>query len=160
MILPIFIYGNQVLKTKTVDVDKDYPQLNELIENMFETMYHSHGVGLAAPQIGKSIRLFIVDVSSFTEDDHTNKQLSSFNKKVFINPKMIEETGELCGFNEGCLSIPNIIEEVYRKPIIKLSYLDENFNPCEEIFDGIIARTIQHEYDHLEGILFTERVSS
>jgi peptide deformylase len=163
MILPIVAYGSQVLKTKAVDIDKDYPQLDELISNMFETMYQAQGVGLAAPQVGKSIRLFIVDASPFVDeeenDDKTNEQLATF-KKVFINPKIIEETGEVWGFDEGCLSIPNIREEVYRNPIIKLNYLDENFIQHEEIFDGIAARIIQHEYDHIEGVLFTDRLSA
>lgn len=156
MVLPIVAYGDLVLKQKGEDIDKDYPGLQELIDNMFETMYHAKGVGLAAPQVGKSIRLFIVDAEPFAEDEE-DESLKDF-KKVFINPYILEEEGKDWSFNEGCLSIPGIREDVTRKPRILLSYMDENFETHEEWFDDLPARIIQHEYDHIEGILFTDRL--
>ncbi len=166
MILPIVAYGDPVLKKEGVEIDKDYEGLNELIENMFETMYEASGVGLAAPQIGKSIRLFIVDASPFAEDEEEEDGepdpkaagLDGF-KKVFINPIIEEENGEEWGFNEGCLSIPKIREEVFRKEEIVISYYDENWVLKEEKYDGYAARIIQHEYDHIEGVLFTDYLS-
>lgn len=156
MILPIIAYGDTVLKKKAAEINKLYPSLPELIANMFETMYNAEGVGLAAPQIGLSIRLFVVDGSPFKADD---PQLENF-KRVFINAKILEENGDVWKFNEGCLSIPGIREDVSRKPEIQVSYLDENFNPHSETFTGIAARIIQHEYDHIEGVLFTDKLSS
>lgn len=156
MIYPIIAYGDPVLRKKAVKINKDYPNLNELIDNMFETMYHTQGVGLAAPQIGLSIRLFIVDAAPFKEDD---PQAEGF-KRVFINAQLVEEEGDKWKFNEGCLSIPGIREDVERKPEIMLRYVDENFMEHEETFTGLPARVIQHEYDHIEGILFTDRLSS
>ena len=158
MILPIVPYGDPVLKRKAMDIDAGYEGLNELIENMYETMYQAHGVGLAAPQVGLSIRLFVVDGAPFAEDEDDAEDLKDF-KMVFINPEIIEETGDAWGFVEGCLSIPNIREEVVREEEILIRYLDENFNPHEEKFSGYRARIIQHEYDHVEGILFTDRIS-
>jgi len=155
MILPVIAYGDPVLKRKADNIDKNYPELNKLIDNMFETMYNSHGVGLAAPQIGKSIRLFIVDASPFEEDD---AELKDF-VQVFINPVIIEENGKEWEFNEGCLSIPTIREDVKRKERIVIQYQDENFESWEEEFTGIAARIIQHEYDHIEGKLFVEKLS-
>ena len=155
MILPIIAFGTPVLKNKTKNIDKDYEGLSELIKNMFDTMYEASGVGLAAPQIGKSIRLFIVDASPFEEDD---PKLKDF-QQVFVNPEIIEEVGEEWSFNEGCLSIPHIREDVKRKPKIRIRYKDEHFNTFEEEFEGIAARIIQHEYDHLEGVLFTDYLS-
>lgn len=159
MILPIVAYGDPVLKRVAGEIDSDYPKLDEFIENMWETMYASNGVGLAAPQVGESIRLFVVDASPFAEDEsyteEEREQMSSF-KKVFINPIIVEEEGNKWAFEEGCLSIPDIREEVFRQPKILLNYLDENFEEHEEEFDGLIARVIQHEYDHIEGILFTD----
>ena len=155
MILPIVAFGTPVLKNKTKNIDKDYEGLSELIENMFETMYEASGVGLAAPQIGKSIRLFVVDASPFEEDD---PELKDF-QQVFVNPEIIEEVGEEWSFNEGCLSIPHIREDVKRKPKIRIRYQDEYFNTYEEEFEGIAARIIQHEYDHIEGVLFTDYLS-
>jgi peptide deformylase len=155
MILPIVAYGTPVLKQKAAFIDPEHPGLNELIANMFETMYYAPGVGLAAPQVGHSIRLFVLDVSAFSDD---NPELEGV-KKVFINAEIIEETGAECKFNEGCLSIPNIREDVESKPVIRMKYQDENFNHFEETFDGILARVIQHEYDHIDGILFTDRLS-
>lgn len=164
MILPIVAYGDPVLKKEAVEIDKDYPNLKELIDNMFETMYQAQGVGLAAPQIGKSIRLFIVDGSPFAEkeegeeDDPMAEGMENF-KKVFINPIIEEEKGEEWGFTEGCLSIPKIREEVFRHETVTISYYDENWELHEETFDGYAARIIQHEYDHVEGILFTDHLS-
>lgn len=155
MILPIVAYGDSILKREAEEIDKDYPFLEELIDNMYETMYNSEGVGLAAPQIGKSIRLFIVDCSPFKEDE---PKLEGF-KKTFINPIIIEEEGDEWTFNEGCLSIPGVRENVTRKPKITIEYLDEKFNLVEEVYEGIAARVIQHEYDHIEGILFTDHIN-
>lgn len=155
MILPIVAYGEPVLNKKAGEIDKSYPNLPELIANMFETMYEASGVGLAAPQIGLSIRLFIVDASPFEEDD---ENLAGF-KKVFINPQILEEEGEEWLFNEGCLSFPGLREDVSRKPVIRMRYEDENFQTHEEQFDGIAARIIQHEYDHIEGVVFVDRLS-
>ena len=163
MILPIIAYGHPVLKRKAEVINKDYPKLKELIENMFETMYNASGVGIAAPQIGLSIRLFIVDTNPFAEDDslsdNDRNQLKSF-KKIFINPIIIDEKGDEWSFEEGCLSIPNIREGVLRQKQITIQYHDENFNKHTDSFDGLLARVIQHEYDHIEGILFTDKVST
>jgi len=163
MILPIVAYGDPVLKKRASEISKDTPKLEETISNMYESMYGAHGVGLAAPQVGLSIRLFLVDTSPFADDDEYSveeqEKLKSF-KRTFINAKIIEETGEEWAFNEGCLSIPNVREEVLRQPVIKVEYQDENFKSHTETFDGLIARVIQHEYDHIEGILFTDKVSS
>ena len=155
MILPIVAFGTPVLKQKAKNIDKDYEGLLELIDNMFETMHEASGVGLAAPQIGKSIRLFIVDASPFEEDE---PELKDF-QQVFLNPEILEEEGEEWSFNEGCLSIPHIREDVSRKPKIRIRYQDEHFDNYEEDFEGIAARIIQHEYDHIEGVLFTDYLS-
>ena len=163
MILPIVAYGDAVLRKKAKDINKDYPKLNEVIENMFETMYNALGVGLAAPQVGLPIRLFVIDTTPFADDEDLTKeeqdQLNGF-KKVFINAKILEESGKEWSFNEGCLSIPDIREDVTREETIKIEYFDENFEKHTEEFDGLIARVIQHEYDHIEGILFTDKLSS
>ncbi|MFH6771647.1 peptide deformylase [Gaetbulibacter aestuarii] len=163
MILPIVAYGDPVLKVKAKDIPEDYPKLNELIANMFETMYNAYGVGLAAPQIGLPIRMFLVDTSPFADDEELTeeeqKELKDF-KKIFINAHIIEEEGEEWAFNEGCLSIPDVREDVYRQPKITMTYQDENFNTYTETFEGLIARVIQHEYDHIDGILFTDKLSS
>jgi|TARA_B110000114_G_scaffold84458_1_gene89301 peptide deformylase len=163
MILPIVAYGDPVLKKRASEISKDTPKLEETISNMYESMYGAHGVGLAAPQVGLSIRLFMVDTSPFADDDEYSdeeqEKLKSF-KRTFINAKIIEETGEEWAFNEGCLSIPDVREDVLRQPIIKVEYQDENFKSHTETFDGLIARVIQHEYDHIEGVLFTDKVSS
>ncbi len=155
MILPIVAYGDPVLKKVAEEIDSDYPGLEKLIADMFETMYSSKGVGLAAPQINKSIRLFIIDASPFADE---YPELEGW-KKTFINPRILEEEGEEWDFNEGCLSIPGIREDVERKPELILEYEDENFELHEEKFDGVVARVIQHEYDHLEGVLFTDHLS-
>jgi len=157
MILPIIAYGDPVLKKKAADIEKDYTKLTELISNMFETMYNAKGVGLAAPQVGRSIRLFIVDTSPFGEDDE-NEELKNF-KKVFINAKIIKEEGEEWLYNEGCLSIPKIREDVKRLPKIHIRYYDEHFKSYDEKYEGVIARVIQHEYDHIEGKLFTDKIN-
>jgi peptide deformylase len=155
MILPIYVIGTPVLRKVAEDITPDYEGLEQLLKDMEETMYHSDGVGLAAPQIGKSIRIFIIDASPMDEDDESLKDF----KKVFINPKIIEFRGERSLFNEGCLSIPTIREDVERESEIRIQYYDENFKFHDEVFDGIKARIIQHEYDHLEGILFTDRLN-
>lgn len=153
---PIIAYGDPILTKIALPLDqKDYPHIKELIDNMFETLNAAQGVGLAAPQIGKSIRLFVVDFSIAAQ---TMPELQDF-KSVFINPVIIEESGDEWSFKEGCLSIPGIMEEVYRKPQIKISYLDENWDIHEENFEGIIARVIQHEYDHIEGKLFINKLT-
>jgi peptide deformylase len=163
MILPIIAYGDPVLRKVATDITKDYTNLETLIENMWETMYNASGVGLAAPQIGLAIRMFVIDTTPFSDDEDLSpeeqKALNGF-KKVFINAKIEEETGDEWSFNEGCLSIPDIREDVSRKETIKISYLDENFNQKSETYNGLLARVIQHEYDHIEGILFTDKLSS
>ena len=163
MVLPIVAYGDPILRKVAEPIEADYPELKELIENMWETMYKASGVGLAAPQIGRSIRLFLIDTEPFGEDEdftpEEQEQLKGF-KKVFINSEMLDETGEKWPFNEGCLSIPDIREDVSRKDTITLHYFDENFKEYTETFDGLLARVIQHEYDHLEGVLFTDHLSS
>ena len=164
MILPIVAYGDPVLKKKATDITKDYPKLKELIANMYETMYGSFGVGLAAPQIGLSIRMFIVDATPFADDeDVLGKEESEFLKKfkhTFINPVVLEESGDEWAFNEGCLSIPDVREDVFRQPNIKIEYFDEDFNKQTMALDGLAARVFQHEYDHIEGILFTDHLSA
>ena len=158
MIIPIYGYGEAVLRKIGEEITPDYPNLTTIIANMYDTMYNAYGVGLAAPQVGLGLRLFIVDTEPFSDSNELSEeeqqQLKGF-KKTFINAKMIKEEGELWGFNEGCLSIPDVREEVYRNERITLEYCDEDFNKKTEVFDGLIARVIQHEYDHIEGILFT-----
>lgn len=154
MILPIVAYGDKILKTVCDDIDETYPQLKDLIKNMWDTMYHANGVGLAAPQINKDIRLFVVDSRAMYDDD----EASSGIRQVFINATILEETGEEWVFEEGCLSIPNVREDVLRKPIVKIEYFDEKFQKHIEEYSGINARVIQHEYDHIEGILFTDHI--
>lgn len=156
MILPIIAYGTKVLKLKAKKISINYPNLKALIDDMFETMYEANGVGLAAPQVGKSIRLFIVDGSPFAEEDDSMKNF----RKVFINPIILQESGQKWNFNEGCLSIPSVREDISRLSKVRISYQDQDFNILEEEFDGTKARIIQHEYDHIEGILFTDYLSS
>lgn len=162
MILPIYGYGEPVLRKVGVDISADYPNLKEIIQNMYETMYNAYGVGLAAPQVGMAIRLFVIDTEPFCDSENISneeqEQLRLF-KQTFINAKIIKEEGEEWGFNEGCLSIPDVREDVYRKEKITIEYFDENFNKKTEVFDGLIARVIQHEYDHIEGILFTDKIA-
>jgi peptide deformylase len=155
MILPVVAYGHPTLKKVASEIEPGHPGLDELIENMFETMYTSSGVGLAAPQVNESIRLFIVDATPYAEE---HPEVRDF-KKVFINPFILDESGEEWSFNEGCLSVPTVREDVIRKPVITLEYHDRDFNLVEEKYDGLIARIIQHEYDHLEGTIFVERIS-
>lgn len=160
MIFPIVAYGDPVLKKVAKEIDKDFPKLKLIISDMFETMYNAKGVGLAAPQVGKSIRLFIVDGTPFSEDAETEEEIAMATfKKIFINPKITKESGEEWKFNEGCLSIPKIREDIFRKSEILISYVDENFISHKEKFAGIAARIIQHEYDHIEGKLFTDRIN-
>lgn len=153
MILPIYAYGSAVLRKKADPIDEDYPNLKDLIENMYETMYDSNGIGLAAPQIGLSIRLFVVDGTEIEDDSTANF------KQVFINPIILEEFDERWDYEEGCLSIPTIRADVNRHSKLRIHYYDENFVEKEEEYDGMAARIIQHEYDHIEGILFTDRIS-
>jgi peptide deformylase len=155
MILPIVAYGHPTLRKIAGEIEPGHPGLDELIENMYETMYQSEGVGLAAPQVNQSIRLFVIDASPYEKEAPEFKGF----KKVFINPHIIEETGEEWAFNEGCLSVPEIREDVMRKPRIRIQYQDREFNSYDEIYDGIPARIIQHEYDHLEAKLFVDRIS-
>ena len=155
MILPIYTYGNAVLRKQAEPILSDYPKLNELIDNMFQTMYHADGVGLAAPQIGLSIRLLIIDLESFKEDDPI---LGEF-KRVMINAEMLERSDVLVSAEEGCLSVPGIHESVSRPNKIKIKYLDTDFKEHIEEFEGFKARVVQHEYDHLEGNLFTDKVT-
>lgn len=163
MVLPIIAYGHPVLRKVGMEITKDYPELNTLLDNMKETMKNAHGVGLAAPQIGKAIRLFLVDTSPFADDEELDEEernfLAAFNK-VFINAKIIEETGDEWAFNEGCLSIPDVREDVFRKDTVTIEYLDENFEKHTETIGGIAARVVQHEYDHIEGVLFTDKIST
>ncbi|MFD2917601.1 peptide deformylase [Psychroserpens luteus] len=163
MILPVVAYGDAVLRKKAEPITKDYPNLDALIENMKETMYGAFGVGLAAPQIGLPIRLFLVDTEPFAEDDEYTKeeqeQLKNF-QRTFINAEILEEEGDEWAFNEGCLSIPDVREDVFRQPKVTIKYQDENFKTHTEVYDGLIARVVQHEYDHIEGILFTDKLSS
>jgi peptide deformylase len=154
MILPIVAYGDPVLRKETEDIEADYPGLSRLINDMWETMYNADGLGLAAPQIGKSIRLFIVDTGQLKDGE------AEGIKKVFINATLLSEEGKPWNFEEGCLSIPGVREEVLRKPEIELEYLDENFEYHRETFKGLNARVIQHEYDHVEGILFTDHLKA
>lgn len=155
MVYPIVIYGHPVLRKVAVDIDKDYPDLTQLINDLFETLYKSDGVGLAAPQIGKSIRIFVIDGKPVGEDE---PDLADF-KRVFINAHVTEKFGDFELMTEGCLSIPNLREEVNRESHIRLTYYDENWEFHNESFNGFKARIIQHEYDHLDGILFTDKVS-
>ena len=152
MLLPIYAYGHPVLRKKAEEIDADYPELSQFIANMWETMYHAEGVGLAAPQVGRAIRLFVIDTVQLEEK---GKDVVGF-KKVFINAQKVEEKGKIWAYEEGCLSIPDIRGDVDRLDTLTLRYMDENFVEHTETFNGINARVIQHEYDHTEGILFLE----
>jgi len=156
MILPIVAYGHPVLKKIAQEIPKDYPGLKELIADMWETMYQGDGVGLAAPQVNRSIRLLVIDTSAYKEK---YPEAGEF-KRVFINPKIYKVEGEEYAFNEGCLSVPGIREDVVRKPVIYLRYFDDQFQEHDEKYDGVVARVFQHEYDHLDGILFVDRISN
>lgn len=155
MIYPIVIYGSQVLRNRSVDIDFSYPDFKKLVEDMFLTLEEASGVGLAAPQIGKNIRLFVVDCTPWGDE---NPELAEY-RRVFVNPEIYEHSEETSLFEEGCLSLPGIHENVRRPVRVKMRYLDENFEPHDEEFDGLPARVIQHEYDHLEGEVFTDHLS-
>ncbi|MFT7612110.1 MAG: peptide deformylase [Parvicellaceae bacterium] len=164
MIYPIVAYGDPVLRAECEEL-KEGSDISELKQNMFETMYKSKGVGLAAPQVGKSVRVFVIDAASFAEDDPESEEeakefefLKTF-KRMYINPILEEERGPEWGFSEGCLSIPGIREEVFRKDTVVISYYDENWEFKEETLTGLAARVVQHEYDHIEGVLFTDYLS-
>jgi len=163
MVLPIIAYGDPVLRKVATDISPDYPNLNTLIANMYDTMNYAYGVGLAAPQIGLPIRLFVVDTAPFADDDDLTEEertfLSNF-KKTFINAKITEETGDKWLFNEGCLSIPGVREDVSRQKQITIEFVNEQFTPQQLTLTGLAARVVQHEYDHIEGILFTDKLSS
>jgi peptide deformylase len=162
MILPIYGYGEAVLRKVCEDITPDYTDLTQILSNMYETMYNAYGVGLAAPQVGLAIRLFVIDTTPFADSDDISKTeaeaLKDF-KQTFINAKILKEEGEIWGFNEGCLSIPDVREDVFRHETITIEYFDENFVKKTETYSGLIARVIQHEYDHIEGILFTDHLS-
>ena len=157
MILPIYIYGHPVLRKVTTDIDATYPKLKELIDNMYETMYFAEGIGLAAPQVGLEDRLFVVDLTPLADEE--NPEFKDF-KKVFINAQITSRTGDMESTEEGCLSIPGIHENVPREATIEINYLDENLEPHSETYTGFIARVIQHEYDHIDGIMFVDRISA
>lgn len=156
MIYPITAYGDPVLHAKTKDILPESADLKKLVADMYDTMYHAHGVGLAAPQISKGLRLFVIDSAPF-EEDEDKKKLAV--KQAFINPQILEENGEEWAFEEGCLSIPGIREDVIRPENVIIRYYDEDWNQHEKTFDGMVARIIQHEYDHIEGVLFTDHLS-
>ena len=161
--MPIVAYGDPVLRKKAKEIPKEYPKLNDLVDAMFETMYKASGVGLAGPQVGLPLRIFVIDATPFADDDdldlNEQEQLKNF-KKVFINAQILKEEGEEWAFNEGCLSIPDVREDVNRKPSITITYFDAQFKEYTETYDGLAARIIQHEYDHIEGVLFTDKLSS
>ncbi|MBO3270061.1 peptide deformylase [Hymenobacter defluvii] len=168
MIYPVVAFGDPVLKARARDLPADFSadELKQLVADMYDTMYYAHGVGLAAPQIGKSVRLFVIDSAPMVDEEDENGEPVQVEataqpvKRAFINPQIIHEEGEEWGFEEGCLSIPGVREMVYRQPVVTLRYEDENRQSHEETFSGMTARVIQHEYDHLEGVLFTDKISS
>ena len=155
MKLPIYAYGHPILRKETLEIEDNYPDLKGLLDNMFETMYYSKGMGIAAPQIGKNIRIFIIDTLQL-ESDEREEEASEFIKEVFINTIIIEESGKRWEYEEGCLSIPDVRGHVYRHAQVRIEYYNEKFELKDKVFDGITARVIQHEYDHLEGILFVD----
>ncbi|PHS05607.1 MAG: peptide deformylase [Kordia sp.] len=163
MILPVIAYGDPVLRKVAKVIAKDHLKLDEIIANMWETQYNASGVGIAAPQVGLSIRLFVIDAAPFSDDDELSEEeqgfLSNF-KRVFINPTIIEESGDEWAFNEGCLSIPDVREDVFRQEQIVIEYVDENWKKQKETLTGLAARVVQHEYDHIEGVLFTDKLST
>ena len=158
MILPIVAFGVPILRKKCSYISSDFPDFHSILDNMWETMYEANGVGLAAPQINKGIRLFLIDTSPFLEDE--DKENEVIVKQVFINARILEESGEEWEFNEGCLSIPDLREDITRKSIIRIEYMDENFKIHTKTYNGLTARVIQHEYDHIEGILFIDKLSA
>ena len=155
MKLPIYAYGHPILRKETLEIEDNYPDLKGLLDNMFETMYYSKGMGIAAPQIGKNIRIFIIDTLQL-ESDEREEEASEFIKEVFINPIIIEESGKRWEYEEGCLSIPDVRGHVHRHAQVRIEYYNEKFELKDKVYDGITARVIQHEYDHLEGILFVD----
>lgn len=157
MKLPIYAYGHPILRKETEEIDANYPELKKLLEDMFETMYHTKGMGLAAPQIGKGIRVFVVDTIQLDKEDR-DETSSEFIKEVFINPIIVEESGKKWEYEEGCLSIPEVRGNVARQPQLRIEYYNADFQLKDKVFDGITARVIQHEYDHLEGVLFTDHL--
>jgi peptide deformylase len=156
MVLPIVAYGHPTLRKVAENIDKDYPGLENLINDMWETMYAANGIGLAAPQVNRSIRLFVIDATVYKDE---YPEVADF-KKIFINAKIEEEIGEEVVLGEGCLSLPGLHEDVSRKPKLKIRYLDEHFAEHSESYDGFLARVIQHEYDHIEGVLYVDRISA
>ena len=157
MMLPIYIYGHPVLRKVTKDIDASYPNLKELVENMYETMYNADGIGLAGPQVGLEDRIFIIDLSPLADEE--NPQYKDL-KKAFINARITSRTGDVGSTEEGCLSIPGVHESVPRPSTIEIEYLDENLEPHSETYTGFTARVIQHEYDHIDGILFVDHISA
>ncbi|BDS11928.1 peptide deformylase [Aureispira anguillae] len=155
MKLPIYAYGHPILRKETEEIDENYPDLKKLLADMFETMYHTKGMGLAAPQIGRNIRIFLVDTEQLDTEDR-EEEASEYIKEVFINPIIMDESGKRWEYEEGCLSIPDVRGNVARQPKVRIEYYDANFELQDKIFDGITARVIQHEYDHLEGVLFVD----
>jgi len=163
MILPVIAYGDPVLRKVAKEIAKDHLKLDEIIANMWETQYNASGVGIAAPQVGLSIRLFVIDASPFADDDDLAEEEQNFLKsfkRVFINPSIVEESGDEWAFNEGCLSIPDVREDVFRQEQIIVEYVDENWKKQKETLTGLAARVVQHEYDHIEGVLFTDKLST
>lgn len=158
MVLPIYAYGQPVLKKVAAPIEPNHPELAEIIANMWETMYHAEGVGLAAPQVGFPIRLFVIDTLQLEKKDKKDSDKEPGFKKVFINAQILDEDGPVWTYEEGCLSIPHIRGDVERPPVIRIRYQDENFQEYEETYSGVNARVIQHEYDHIEGVLFVERL--
>ena len=158
MILPIVAFGSPILRKMCSDISPDYPEFDTILANMWETMYEANGVGLAAPQVNKRIRLFLIDTTPFFDDEEEIKEV--IVKQAFINARILEESGEDWKFNEGCLSIPDLREDVIRKSTITIEYMDENFEKHTATYDGLTARVIQHEYDHINGILFTDKLTA
>ena len=158
MILPIVAFGSPILRKKCSDISPNYPEFKTILANMWETMYEANGVGLAAPQVNKGIRLFLIDTTPFFDDEDEIKEV--IVKQAFINAKILEESGEEWEFNEGCLSIPDLREDVSRKSTIRIEYMDENFKKHTDTYKGLTARVIQHEYDHIDGILFTDKLTA
>lgn len=156
MILPIYLYGQPVLRHETVEIEKDYPELKQFVLNMFETMYHAEGIGLAAPQVGLSIRVLVIDADVMAEDFPECKDF----KRVMINPIIIESSEDEIAMEEGCLSLPGVHEKVSRAAWIRIKYFDENFEEHEERIDGFAARVVQHEYEHLGGHVFIDNISA
>ncbi len=155
MIYPIYVYGSHVLRDETKEITKDYPDIKKLAADMFETMYSANGVGLAAPQIGLAIRMFVIDITPYADEDPAYAEF----KKVFINPEIYWESDEEVSMGEGCLSLPGLNEDVYRPERVRMRWLDEDFNEHDEELGDFAARVVQHEYDHLEGTVFTDRVN-